>query len=322
MSAAERLYRLLLRAYPPAFRAEYGREMVLLFRDQCREDDMRSLRFWAAVIWDVARSAPVLRAEAWGARGSESTRTLEVIMKLAAMLTVLLGVFVILNAVGEAVPGSRGTMEGAYIVAVALAALAGALILTAGVALQRGAPSARKTASAAALASLVFIVVARLLHPWMSILSLLVGIGVPVALLIVLQWTRKRPAAGALLFLLAFSVPASHASAQQPQDTTKGGPAVKDVPLAAAQRQSYLGNYTANMPQGGEVSVRVFEENGVLKMWVSDPGDARRLIYQGNNVFVPENTPDFVIAFVTEGGRITGFNVRKEDGWIVAVRSH
>ncbi len=35
-AAAERIYRLLLRAYPPDFRAEYGREMVLLFRDQCR----------------------------------------------------------------------------------------------------------------------------------------------------------------------------------------------------------------------------------------------------------------------------------------------
>ena len=194
---AERIYRLLLRAYPPDFRAEYEREMALLFRDQCRENNVRSLRFWPAVIWDVARSAPVLRAEAWRARGSASTRTLEVIMKLAAMLTVLLGVFGALNAVGEAVPGLRGTMEAAHMLAVALAVLAGVLLLAAGVALQRGASSGRKTASAAALASLVLIVVARVLHPWMSILSQLVGIGVPLALLIALQWPRRRPAAGA-----------------------------------------------------------------------------------------------------------------------------
>src|SRR6266571_3381953 len=63
--SAERIYRLLLRAYPPDFRAEYEREMVLLFRDQCRESDVRTIGFWAAVIWDVARSAPALRAEAW-----------------------------------------------------------------------------------------------------------------------------------------------------------------------------------------------------------------------------------------------------------------
>src|SRR5436309_12214321 len=100
--SAERIYRLLLRAYPPDFRAEYGREMVLLFRDQCRESDVRTIRFWAAVIWDVARSAPALRAEAW----RENTRTMEVIMKLASILTVLLGVFGIVGAVVEWVAGS------------------------------------------------------------------------------------------------------------------------------------------------------------------------------------------------------------------------
>ncbi len=43
--SAERIYRLLLRAYPPDFRAEYEREMVLLFRDQCRESDVRTAGF-------------------------------------------------------------------------------------------------------------------------------------------------------------------------------------------------------------------------------------------------------------------------------------
>ena len=38
--SAERIYRLLLRAYPADFRAQYGREMVLLFRDQCQENDV------------------------------------------------------------------------------------------------------------------------------------------------------------------------------------------------------------------------------------------------------------------------------------------
>src|SRR5207244_9049559 len=107
-AAAERIYRLLLRAYPPDFRAEYGREMVLLFRDQCRESDVRTVRFWAMVLSDVARSAPALRAAAWRAWVNESTQTMEVIMKLAAMLTVLLGVFGIVGAVVEWVAGSKG----------------------------------------------------------------------------------------------------------------------------------------------------------------------------------------------------------------------
>lgn len=115
-------------------------------------------------------------------------------MKLAAMLTVLLGVYGALNAVGEGVAGLRGTMSGTYVLAIALGVLAGALLLTAGVALRSTAPAGRKTASAAALASLAIIVVARQLHPWMSIFSQLVGIGMPISLLIALYWPR-RPSA-------------------------------------------------------------------------------------------------------------------------------
>ena len=59
--SAERVFRLLLRAYPREFRAKYGQEMVLVFRDQCREGDVRSLGFWGRVLWDVLRSAPALR---------------------------------------------------------------------------------------------------------------------------------------------------------------------------------------------------------------------------------------------------------------------
>src|SRR5207247_831820 len=94
--SAERIYRRLLRAYPPDFRAEYGREMVLLFRDQCQESDVRTVGFWAAVICDVARSAPALRAEAW----RENLRTLEVTMKLSAIVMVLMGVFAQLVGIG------------------------------------------------------------------------------------------------------------------------------------------------------------------------------------------------------------------------------
>src|SRR5947199_1667134 len=132
--SAERIYRLLLRAYPPDFRAEYGREMVLLFRDQCREHDVRTLGFWAAVIGDVARSAPALRAEAWRMGGDENTRTLEGIMKLA-MLTLVLGVFGIASAVVEWVAGSKGGMDGRYVLAVVLGVFASVLLLGAGVAI-------------------------------------------------------------------------------------------------------------------------------------------------------------------------------------------
>lgn len=198
-ATAERIYRRLLRAYPPAFRAEYGREMVLLFRDQCRERDVRTLGFWAAVIGDVARSAPALRVEAWRARASESTRTMEVIMKLAAMLTLLLGVLGILNAVVEWVGGRtiQGTHE--HALSLVLAVFASALLLAAGVAILRPTERGRQAGRLAVLASLVLIVAARVLHPWMSVFSQLVGIGLPVALLIALYWPRRAspPSLGA-----------------------------------------------------------------------------------------------------------------------------
>ena len=186
--SAERIYRLLLRAYPPDFRAEYGREMVLLFRDQCRESDVRTVRFWAMVLSDVARSAPALRAAAWRAWVSESTQTMEVIMKLAAMLTVLLGVFGIVRAVVEWVAGSKGAIDGTYVLAVVLGVFASVLLVGAGVALLLRRPQAARLAL---FASLVSVVAARLLFPWMSYFSQLVGFGLPVALLIALYWPRR-----------------------------------------------------------------------------------------------------------------------------------
>lgn len=181
MSAApERIYRLLVRAYPPEFRAKYGQEMVLVFRDQCREGDVRSLRFWARVLWDVARSAPALRAEA--------TRTVEVRMRIAAIVTVLLSALGIVGTVREWIAGSRQPMSAMYVLAVALGVFAFALLFGAGLAilLQR-----RQAARPALVASLVMTLGARILFPWMGILAQLVGFGLPVALLIALYWPSK-----------------------------------------------------------------------------------------------------------------------------------
>ena len=194
---AERIYCFLLRAYPPAFRAEYGREMVLLFRDQCQESDVHSVGFWARVLGDVARSAPALRLEAWLTRWSQNTRTMEVIMKLAAMLTVLLGVIGVLNAGVEWGAGAAQTIQGAHAVSLMLGVFASLLLLAAGVALLSGTPRSRQAARLALLASVVMIVAARILFPWMSIFSQFVGIGLPVALLIALYLPRKASPLGA-----------------------------------------------------------------------------------------------------------------------------
>jgi hypothetical protein len=189
--AAERIYHLLLRAYPPAFRSEYGPEMTQLLRDQRQMGDAGALGFWLAVVWDVAQSAPALRVEAWRARRCDSTRTLGVIMKLIAMLTVLLGVFGTANAITEGATRMRQGLEGTYLTAVVLGVVAGALLLVAGVAGLRGTPSARRTAGHAALASLVIFLLARLVFGWMSVFSQLVGTAMPLAILAMLYWPRQ-----------------------------------------------------------------------------------------------------------------------------------
>jgi len=183
---AERIYRLLLRAYPAEFRAEYGREMELAFRDLCRDNDVRTFRFWARVGWDILRSAPALRVEA--------TRTIEVPMKAAAIFTVLVGLFGIQGEVREWVAASRQPMGGTYLLSLALGIAATLLLLAAATAILIGA---RKAARLALIVSLVCFVVARVLFPWMGIFVQLVGLGLPVALLIALYWPRKASTLGA-----------------------------------------------------------------------------------------------------------------------------
>jgi hypothetical protein len=187
---AERIYGLLLHVYPPAFRDEYGREMTQLFRDLYLVRGSVTLTFWISVVMDVARSAPALRVEAWCERTRDDTRTLGGIMKIAAILTVLMGAFGTLNALAEGMVGARGTLDGTHLLAIVLGGTAGALLLTAGLALLRRTPSARRTASFAALGSLVIVVTARLAHPWMSIFSQLVGVGLPIVLLAMLYSSR------------------------------------------------------------------------------------------------------------------------------------
>ena len=195
-ATAERVYWLLLRAYPPAFRAEYEREMMQLFRDQRRLSGASIIGFWMHVLSDVAQSAPVLRADAWRAEGSGTTRTVRLTMKLIAMLTVLLGAFGTVNAIAEAVMGMRqGALGTNYLFAVLLGVVAGVLLLVAGVAALRGMPAGRRAASGAALASLVAFVLARLMLGWMSIFAQLVGIVLPLVILAALHWPRRRGAA-------------------------------------------------------------------------------------------------------------------------------
>ena len=67
-SISERVYRLLMRAYPKEFREMYGAQMEQAFRDLCREETRRGgvglARFWVRVGLDLVSSAIVERGRA------------------------------------------------------------------------------------------------------------------------------------------------------------------------------------------------------------------------------------------------------------------
>jgi hypothetical protein len=119
--------------------------------------------------------------------------------------------------------------------------------------------------------------------------------------------------------LLALGLPARAASQAQARDTARTSAPVKDLPLTAAQRQAFVGSYSVTLPFGEPTSLRIFEENGVLK-GEPENQEARRMLYQGDNVFRPEGVPNFVLTFVVEGGRATKFTGLKPDGVIEGIR--
>ena len=119
----------------------------------------------------------------------------------------------------------------------------------------------------------------------------------------------------AVALLLAL-VPAARADGQAPsRDTTAAAAPMKDLPLTAAERQVFVGTYAVTLPYGEPRTLRILEENGVLKGQTDEePGKSIRLLYQGENMFRPEGIADFVFTFVVESGRATRFTVQREDG--------
>jgi hypothetical protein len=57
VTTEERLYSRLLLAYPPAFRREYGDQLIETFRDLRRDASGTVLTFWLFIVSDVIRSA-------------------------------------------------------------------------------------------------------------------------------------------------------------------------------------------------------------------------------------------------------------------------
>ena len=98
---SERLYQVLLYLYPKKFRAAYGQQMRLTFRDACRVAYRRNnvgslLTLWFPTLLDLLKSALEERA-----RQGEITMSKERLMPLAGPLTILVGSLWVLASIGE-----------------------------------------------------------------------------------------------------------------------------------------------------------------------------------------------------------------------------
>jgi hypothetical protein len=125
----------------------------------------------------------------------------------------------------------------------------------------------------------------------------------------------------AFVLVFGFGLPAGVLAQGQGKDPSRDSAAAKEVPLTGEQRKMYIGNYTTELPGGDKVNLRIFDENGALKLHASDAGEPRHLLYQGNNVFLVENTPGFVLTFTLVHNTATTFKVHKpEEGDFIAVR--
>jgi hypothetical protein len=98
---SERLYRALLYLYPKRFRAAYGRQMRLTFRDACRAAYARNgagglLALWLPTLLDLFKSALEERA-----RQGAITMSKARLIALAGPLTILVGSLWVVLSIGD-----------------------------------------------------------------------------------------------------------------------------------------------------------------------------------------------------------------------------
>jgi hypothetical protein len=325
MSAAERTYRLLLRAYPAEFRATFGREMQLVFRAQRREPEGRGAPFWARLLWDMLRSAPAEHRDAARVRWERLISTRRGTMKTMGVLAVLVGSLAGASALTEGWAGGMRGGDAHSLLSGGLGLLGAVALVTAGTTLVRRDSRFATVATVSALVCLAAFGIGLLTGSYLSIATNALGIAFPLVLLAFLGIRGRRGpsvrAAGPLLLLL-LALPA-RGSAQAPvaSPAAPAAPAVsKDLPLTAAERQPYIGTYDVTLPGGMRTSFIISEKDGVLTGSPGNQDEVRRLVYQGDHVFFVEGVPSFVLIFTLENGRATRFSVRKDDGLGEGVR--
>jgi hypothetical protein len=191
MNTADRIYRVLLRAYPSSFRATFGGEMALSFRDRRREMRATPVRFWLTMLLDVARSAPSLRLEATAGRQAAHIQFKEGTMKTMAIAAVVVGLFVGLSASVEAWIGGVMNHDRFSLAGGSMGLVAGLFLAGAAIATLRRRPGSDVLLQRAAAACLAAFSAVWLLRPMLSIASTGLGIMFPIVLLFFLRTRRE-----------------------------------------------------------------------------------------------------------------------------------
>lgn len=190
-SDREWLYRLMLQAYPPAFRGSFGREMLLVYRAQ-RRDGVVDMRYWLASIADAAATAPWL----WLDELHDGFHSAEGAMKTIGILSALAGLLELTNAFVElraSAFGGRDVVSQAVLVLVIATA---SLLVVAGIALLFGGRGARRLAGIGAAACIGAFSLMLATRPMMSIAASGLGIAFPLVLWLSLYVSQRRGARG------------------------------------------------------------------------------------------------------------------------------
>lgn len=97
MLRAQKLFQLLLLAYPAEFRRDYGPHMTQLFRDCYRAERKQPARFWLATLLDLIRAAPKEHLDRLGKENSIMENLRRDVLALIGSLAIIVVAFLLLN---------------------------------------------------------------------------------------------------------------------------------------------------------------------------------------------------------------------------------
>jgi hypothetical protein len=187
MSEREWSYRLVLWAYPPAFRESFGREMLMVHRAQ-RRDGIVDARYWLACIADAIGAAPGL----WVEELADSVRATGGTMRTMGVVSMIAGFLETVNSLVEIHASAFGQRDPLSQAVLMLVIATGVLLTVAGLAFFVRGHAARRLGWIGAVACLGTFSLMVATRPMLSLAATGLGIAVPLALWIFLYVSRPE----------------------------------------------------------------------------------------------------------------------------------